>query len=118
MIAATEVGLPGAMNPRKVVIDLAGLHDPDFALHGFSTDRLFGGEIGPQRRPDVIYLPHPHYQSMAAPAHPAPGPAQRVSTWQAEELGSVLGVAVARGSRAESALSARLDAMAASEESR
>jgi hypothetical protein len=60
VIAATEVGHLGAMNPRKTVIDLAGLNDTEFGRHPFSAKRLMS------LAPDLIYLPHPDYRGMNA----------------------------------------------------
>ena len=57
VIATTEVGLPGAMNLRKTIIDMAGLQDTSFAHTSFSADRLFSRD-----RPDLIYMPHTHYK--------------------------------------------------------
>ncbi|MFQ5645993.1 MAG: hypothetical protein ACE5GM_03605 [bacterium] len=59
VIAATEVGCPGVLNPRKTIIDLAGLNETDFAHQGFSADLFFK-----KYRPDLIYIPHPHYEKM------------------------------------------------------
>lgn len=111
-IAATEVGLPGAMNPHKVVVDLAGLHDPEFALQGFSADRVFTRRDGSLRRPDILYLPHPHYETMLRDLlhHPVLEAEYRV--WEASELASVLGVAVRRSSPAEEPMATALDEMA------
>ena len=59
VIATTEVGRPGAMNPRKVIVDLGGLNEPLFAKNGFSEDLLFD-----EYKPDLIYLPHPDYREL------------------------------------------------------
>jgi hypothetical protein len=56
VIATTEVGYPGVLNPRKTIIDLAGLNDTEFATHGFSADRLFA-----RSHPDLFYLTTRHY---------------------------------------------------------
>jgi hypothetical protein len=58
--AMSEHGLPGALAPQAVVIDVLGLHDPTFARRGFSAAELF------QRRPDVIWLPHDDHVQMLA----------------------------------------------------
>jgi len=58
-VATTEVGLPGIMHPNGTVIDLAGLNDAEIAMNGFRADLLLNG-----RRPDVIYMPHPHYVNL------------------------------------------------------
>lgn len=64
-VAATEVGLLGALNPQLIIHDLAGLNDPEFA-RGFDADALF------RRQPDVITLVHGDYQGMVRRilAHP------------------------------------------------
>jgi hypothetical protein len=54
-VAASEVGLLGALAPDVNVIDLAGLNDPQIALHGFSLDALLA------RKPDIIWMPHTDY---------------------------------------------------------
>ncbi|WP_437768864.1 hypothetical protein WMF27_11225 [Sorangium sp. So ce281] len=59
VIATTEVGMLGAMNLKKTIIDMAGLNDLRFALEPFSADRFFEAY-----KPDLIYMPHPHYVQM------------------------------------------------------
>jgi hypothetical protein len=59
VIATTEVGYVAATNPRKTLIDLAGLNQTDFAHRGFSPELLFE-----KLRPDFIYMPHYHYTRM------------------------------------------------------
>lgn len=59
VIATTEVGYPGVLNPRKTIIDLAGLNDTEFAQHGFSVARLFA-----RSRPDLFYLTTRHYATI------------------------------------------------------
>jgi hypothetical protein len=54
-IAASEVGLMGAVAPRTTIIDLAGLNDRSIATHGFSMAALLA------RKPDVIWFPHTDY---------------------------------------------------------
>ncbi len=56
VIATTEVGYPGVLNPHKTIIDLAGLNDTEFARQGFSAARLFA-----RSRPDLFYLTTRHY---------------------------------------------------------
>ena len=56
--AMSEHGLPGALAPQVVIIDVLGLHDPIFARQGFSATELF------RRRPDVIWLPHSDHGEM------------------------------------------------------
>ncbi|WP_437602038.1 hypothetical protein WMF28_10480 [Sorangium sp. So ce590] len=59
VMATTEVGMLGAMNLEKTIVDLAGLNDRRFALEPFSADRLFEAY-----KPELIYMPHPHYVKM------------------------------------------------------
>ena len=61
VIATTEVGRPGAMNPGKTIVDLGGLNEPAFAMEGYSGDVLFH-----RYQPDLIYLPHPDYKELSA----------------------------------------------------
>jgi hypothetical protein len=56
--AMSEHGLPGALAPQVTIIDVLGLHDRDFARHGFSAEALF------LRRPDLIWLPHEDHRQM------------------------------------------------------
>ena len=58
VFAASEHGLFGARAPRAAIIDVVGLHDPWFALHGFDAKELF------RRAPDFIWLPHWDYTQM------------------------------------------------------
>ena len=59
VIATTEVGMPGVLNPGKQIVDLAGLHDAEFARHGFSSERLFA-----RGAPDLFYLTVRHYETI------------------------------------------------------
>ncbi|MDA1087062.1 MAG: hypothetical protein O2901_08615 [Verrucomicrobia bacterium] len=56
--ALTELGLVGASAPDVTIIDPTGLHDSHFAHHGFTADEFLN------RKPDLIWMPHPHYISM------------------------------------------------------
>lgn len=59
VLATTEIGHVAALNPRKVVIDMAGLNESQFAKRPFSATALIE-----QYAPDLIYMPHPGYRSM------------------------------------------------------
>ncbi len=61
VVAGTEIGFIGLRASGKRVVDLCGLHDTDFALHGFSADRLLTID-----HPDLLYLPHHDYTEMRA----------------------------------------------------
>jgi hypothetical protein len=41
VISTTEVGLPAAMNPREIIVDLTGINKTRLAHQGFSADYLF-----------------------------------------------------------------------------
>jgi hypothetical protein len=55
-VASTEHGRLSALLLDNRMIDLAGLHDPNIALHGFSADLVLT-----HYRPDVLFAPHTHY---------------------------------------------------------
>jgi hypothetical protein len=57
-MVATEYGRLGAAGPQVTIVDVVGLHDPEFALQGFSADALFA------RDPDILWMPHPDYTVM------------------------------------------------------
>jgi hypothetical protein len=54
VIAATEIGLPAALNLEARLVDLTGLHDAEVTFGGVSQTDLFA------QNPDLIYMPHPH----------------------------------------------------------
>jgi hypothetical protein len=56
--AMSEHGLPGALAPQVVILDVLGLHDSIFARRGFSAGELF------RRRPDFIWMPHSDHTEM------------------------------------------------------
>ncbi|WP_437691749.1 hypothetical protein [Sorangium sp. So ce176] len=94
VIATTEVGMLGAMNLEKTIIDMAGLNDRRFALEPFSAERFFAAY-----KPDLIYMPHPHYVKMIEEleAHPE---MSRYVVYSKKKLGtSQFGIAVRRESR-------------------
>ncbi len=57
-IAASEVGLVGALAPETKVLDLAGLNDRRIARNGFSMDYILDA------KPDLIWFPHSDYTRM------------------------------------------------------
>ena len=67
VMAATEVGWLSVRADGKRLVDMAGLHDTEFATEGFSADRLLRED-----RPDLVYYPHWHYKRMnrALAGHP------------------------------------------------
>ena len=92
VVASTEVGHVGAMNPRKTVIDLAGLNDPAFARAPFSAARLVA------KAPDLVYLPHPVYRGMLADVLTDPAFRAAYEVHSADELGTQMGLAIRRTS--------------------
>lgn len=54
----TEHGIVGAAAPQVFIDDIVALHDPEYALHGFSADRFFA------RQPDLIWGPHYAYKGI------------------------------------------------------
>lgn len=68
VVATTEVGLPGVLAPDKAIVDMAGLHERAFAQQPFDPEAMFG-----TYRPDLIYMPHPHYTRMVEALHESPG---------------------------------------------
>lgn len=54
-VAATEHGYLASENMHAVIIDMAGLHDIEFARSGFSSERILS------REPDLVWLPHLDY---------------------------------------------------------
>lgn len=66
-IASTELGILGALNYERRIVDLSGLHDADAVQLGFDADKLLH-----LQRPDLIYLPQDDYAEMRAAivAHP------------------------------------------------
>ena len=65
VIATTEVGLPGALCPNHVVVDLAGLNERAYAHAPFNGNAFFE-----RYNPDFIYLPHPDYRHLVKEIHP------------------------------------------------
>lgn len=91
-VATTEVGLPGVMHPDGRVIDLAGLNDTEIARNGFRANHLLN-----ERKPDVIYMPHPHYVSLNRALTQAAGFAS-YKLFPKDMLGAEMDVAIRRNS--------------------
>lgn len=100
-IATTEVGLPAALSPRREIVDLSGLNTPTIARHGFSADTLFD-----THQPDLFYMPHADNQRMDEQIRGHPYFQQHYDYFPAKQLGTLLGVAIHRGSRHHAALRA------------
>ena len=56
--ALSEYGVVGARAPQINIMDPLGLHDPFFAHHGFSAAEFL------DRKPDLIWFPHPDYSKI------------------------------------------------------
>ncbi len=54
-VAATEYGYIASENLHAVIIDMAGLHDKNLVLRGFSSGNILS------RDPDIIWLSHTDY---------------------------------------------------------
>jgi hypothetical protein len=67
VMTTTEMGFLSAMNPRKKIIDLAGLNEREFAHRPFDADRLLT-----DMAPDLIYMPHDDYTKMIADIQGSP----------------------------------------------
>ncbi len=93
VIATTEVGLPGALNPEKVIVDMAGLNETAIAHRGFSADWLFENYL-----PDWIYLPHPHYVEMISEIEGHPFFQNSYDYLPGKKMGTEMGVALLKAS--------------------
>ncbi len=58
VMAMTEHGFIGSQHPQKSIIDLTGLHDPEFATRGFRVESLVA------RAPDLVWFPEFQYVGM------------------------------------------------------
>jgi hypothetical protein len=95
VMATTEVGFPGLLNPRKTIIDMAGLNERAFAMKRFSADRLFS-----QYHPDLIYMPHPDYADMVRDIEKNPEFQKNYEAFSAAQLGaSHFGIALRKDSK-------------------
>ncbi len=93
-IATTEVGYPGVMNPRKRIIDLAGLNDTRLMLGGFDMEAMLLRE-----RPDLIYMPYPDYKGLVTALRDAPTFRAEYEEYAPESLGhKAFGLALRRDS--------------------
>ena len=92
-IASTELGILSAMNPHKIIYDLAGLNDPILAKEGFDPDRLVL-----EQSPDLIYWPHPDYQEMIFALRENSHFQSDYVLYKASELHSFLSVALRKDS--------------------
>lgn len=97
MLAATELGILGVMNGEKAVLDLTGLNDRE-VMRGLRSERGMACEyVLEQKKPDLIYLPHPDYKRMTAALMDC-GLEAAYHIYSSEKLNSYLGVAVRKDS--------------------
>jgi len=94
VMATTEIGLVSMLNPRKQVIDMAGLNETYFAHNGFSADLLFH-----KYNPDLIYMPHPHYREMKRQIIENPYFQQHYIYFTGDQLHYILGVSLRTDSK-------------------
>ena len=99
VMATSEVGHPVAMNPKKWIVDLTGLNETAFADNGFSADHLIQ-----TYRPDLIYMPHPHYKGMIEQISGHGIFTEHYTFFSAPALGTAMGVALRRDSQYYSAM--------------
>jgi hypothetical protein len=90
-LATTEVGHPAVMLPDVAVVDLAGLNETRIARQGFDAEWLLQ-----ERAPDLIYMPHPHYDQLEAALLSSDTFARDYEHFPRERLGSIMGVALRR----------------------
>lgn len=102
VIASTEVGLLGAMNQEKRIIDLTGLHDSKY-LRSFSPSVLW------QDLPDLIYMPFPHYVGMIRALESDPFFIQEYAYYGAGALDTRFGVAIRKKSKHYETLAVTFD---------
>jgi hypothetical protein len=91
-IASTELGILGMMAEGREVIDLVGLHDPALAMSGFDGHRLCS------QAPDLVYLPHPDYQSLHAKLMATDCFLDEYEIFDAEKVHAFMGMAIRRES--------------------
>jgi hypothetical protein len=101
VIATTEVGLPGILQPDGTIIDLAGLNDLEIAMNGIQVSSFLSS-----RKPDVIYMPHPHYVLLNNALLESDSFQKQYEFYSAAELGTEMDVALRREGSHYSALAA------------
>jgi hypothetical protein len=102
-IATTEVGLPSVMNYDYTIVDMAGLNNRRLMLGGFSADVLLT-----DIRPDILYMPHPHYEEMTAQLLENLASSSQYEFIPGEELPSDVGIALNRDGAYFDELSTRI----------
>ena len=93
-IATTEIGVPLAMNPKKVIVDLTGLNETMIAHDGFSADKFFQ-----KYQPDLIYMPHPHYQDIIRQIRESPYFSYHYEYFSSSDISAFMGIALKKDSK-------------------
>ncbi len=104
VIATTEVGMPGALNPDKVIVDLSGLNDRAIALGRRSAVQAVLAEHA-----DLVYL-HRDYVEMNRQFSSNSEFAARYALHADTHRATPLSTFVRRGSKFEQPLIAAIDA--------
>ncbi len=107
-IATTEVGLPLVLSPGRRIVDLAGLNETSMMRHHVSADSVVRRD-----RPDLVYLPHPHYAEMRDALLADPVFVRDYEVWPAAALRADMGAAVRRDGPYADTLRALFEARAA-----
>lgn len=94
VMAATEVGHPIALNPRKCVIDLTGLNETMIAHEKFSAGIFFS-----VYHPDVIFMPHVHYAEMISDITSDPFFRANYVYYPPQITGTELGISIRQNSK-------------------
>lgn len=108
--ASTEVGLLGALNLDRPVLDLTGLQDRRFLVP-------FNAQTVMDLLPDVIYMPFPHYAEMLAAIEASPRFQTEYRYFPAAALDTRFGVALLKKSPYFAALVSILDRTSGTERS-
>jgi len=102
-IATSEVGLPGALNPAKNILDLAGLNHT-----GIATGRISPTLAVENHRSDIIYL-HPGYLTISRDLYGSDFFKSNYDLFPMESLGARMPVAIYKSSRHHAAMKAILE---------
>jgi hypothetical protein len=88
------LGMPIAFNPRKKVLDLAGLNDVELALGRATVTQVIN-----RRAPDLVYLPLLDYVEMLTDLKANPDFRRRYELFPKEQLHVGMDVAIRRDSK-------------------
>lgn len=93
VLGTSEVGMPVALNPDRVIIDLVGLNDTAIVKAHFDPELLFT-----RYRMDAFYMPHEHYSDMLAAIRHNPMFRSDYVLYERERLGAKMGLAIRKAS--------------------